>query len=551
MNYQNRTKSGTKAAAFPGTQFAQRGCLLVMMLFLAASPGVEAETLDFSSATIAEINAAIDAGALSSERLVELSLARIAAYDDAGPAINAVMLLNPRALERARELDAERAERGRRSPLHGIPVVLKDNIDTADMPTTAGSFMLKDSLPPDDAFLVEKLRDAGAIVLAKLNMSEFASGGAMNSLDGPTYNPHDTGRTPSGSSGGTGAAIAAAYASVGLGTDTGGSVRGPSTANGIVGLKPTHGLLSRDGIVPLALSFDTAGPMARSVYDVAAALGVMTGVDSADAATAKSEGRFETEYTQFLDADALDGARIGVARDFMDSDEEVDWIVEAALEAMRDAGAEVVDVELPEWLLEARGKFYRAIRYREFRTQIADYLQTTGDGYPKTLEELIKRSKRLTARRADGVVPNPGRWQLMLDEEDSGELTDYEYVAVRDHALPLMRGIVAGLIEAENLDAIVYPTSHVRPRRVDPDPNPDGAPGSGQSPVIIANLTGFPDLIVPAGFTGRGLPVSISFLGPAFSEPRLLALGYAFEQQTRARRLPATTPPLAGERIEY
>lgn len=373
----------------------------------------------------------------------------------------------------------------------------------------------------------------------------------MNSLDGPTFNPHDPARTPSGSSGGTGAAIAAAYASVGLGTDTGGSVRGPSSANGIVGLKPTMGLLSRDGIIPLALSFDTAGPMARSVHDVATALGVLAGVDPADPATSRSEGRVASDYTQFLDPDALDGARIGVARDFMDSDEEVDWIIEAALEAMRDAGAEVVDVELPEWLLESRGKFYRAIRYREFRAQIADYLATTGPGYPKTLEELVKRSKSLTARREDGAIPNPGRWQLMLDEVESGELTDYEYVAVRDHALPLLRGVIAGLIEAENLDAIVYPTSHMRPQRADPDPDPAGAPGGGGSPVTIANLTGFPDLIVPAGFTGRGLPVTISFLGPAFSEPRLLALGYAFEQRTRALRTPATTPPLDGERISY
>lgn len=510
-----------------------------------------AETLDLTSATIGDLNKAIDAGTLSSEKLVELSLARIAAYDETGPAINAVLHLNPNAKARARELDDERARTGRRSPLHGIPIVIKDNLDTADMPTTAGSFMLKDSVPPDDAFLVQKLRGAGAIILAKLNMSEFASGGAMNSLDGPTYNPHDPARTPSGSSGGTGAAIAAAYASVGLGTDTGGSVRGPSSANGIVGLKPTHGLLSRDGIVPLALSFDTAGPMARSVYDVAVALGVMAGIDAADPATTKSNGRFETDYTQYLEAQALRDARIGVARDFMGSDEEVDWIVEAALEAMRDAGAEVVDIKLPEWLMTSRGKFYRAIRYREFRSQIADYLATTGPDYPKTLEELVKRSKTLTARREDGVIPNPGRWQLMLDEVESGELTDYEYVAVRNHALPLVRGIIAGLMASEELDAIVYPTSHIRPQRADPDPDPSGAPGGGGSPVTIANLTGFPDLIVPAGFTGRGLPVSISFLGTAFSEPRLLALGYAFEQRTRARRLPTTTPALKGERINY
>lgn len=543
MNKNNKHRRSGSTPALP--------LLATSLLAVLASNNVRADTVEFTAATIADLNAAIDAGSLNAERLVELSLARIAAFDDQGPAINAVMLLNPKALERARELDAERASSGRRSPLHGIPVVLKDNIDTADMPTTAGSFMLKGSLPPDDAFIVSRLRDAGAIVLAKVNMSEFASGDAMNSLDGPTYNPHDPRRSPSGSSGGTGAAIAAGYALVGLGTDTGGSVRGPASANGIVGLKPTLGLLSRDGIVPLALSFDTAGPMARSVYDVAVALGAMTGVDDADPATSASRERIETDYTRHLDEGALDGARIGIARDFMESDQEVDWVIEAAIQAMRDAGAEVVDVELPEWLMESRGKFYRAIRYREFRAQIADYLATIGSDYPKTLAALIRESQSLTARSEDGAVPNPSRWRLMLDEEESGELTDYEYIAVRDHALPLVRGIVGGLIEAEKLDAIVYPTSPTRPSRADRDPDPDGAPGSGGSPVILANLSGFPDLIVPAGFTGRGLPVSISFLGPAFSEPRLLALGYAFEQRTQARRLPKTTPTLDGESLNY
>ncbi|MDH4109760.1 MAG: amidase family protein [Gammaproteobacteria bacterium] len=532
----------------------QDGCwtrIACAVAALACVAPLRAAELDLTSATVQELNVAMDAGALDSVTLVQRYLARIEAFDRQGPGLNAVLTLNSKALDEARALDRERATRGRRSPLHGIPVVLKDNIDTADLPTTAGSFMLKGSIPPDDAFLVRRLRDAGAIILAKLNMSEFASGDAMNSLGGATYNPHDPRRTPSGSSGGTGAAIAAAYASIGLGTDTGGSVRGPSSANGIVGLKPTLGLISRDGIIPLALSFDTAGPMARSVYDVAAALGVLAGIDPADPATARANGRIEQDYTNFLDAGALKGARIGIARDFMKSDEEVDWVIEASLQAMRDSGAELVDIELPSWLMDARGRFYRAIRYREFRAQIEDYLATTGPDYPKTLKELIRRSMALTASRDDGVIPNPSRWQLMMKEEDSGELTDYEYVAVRDHALPLLRGIVGGIMESEKLDAIVYPTSHVRPERVDPDPDPEGAPGSGGSPVILANLTGFPDLIVPAGFTGRGLPVTISFLGPAFSEPRLLALGYAFEQKTRARRLPVSTPPLAGERVSY
>ena len=191
----------------------------------------------------------------------------------------------------------------------------------------------------------------------------------------------------------------------------------------------------------------------------------------------------------------------------MESDEEVDWIIEASLKAMRDAGAEIVDIELPSWLMDARGRFYRAIRYREFRAQIADYLATTGPAYPKTLADLVRLSMTLTASREDGAIPNPVRWKLMMEEDESGELTDYEYVAVRDHALPLIRGIVGGIMESERLDAIVYPTVHVRPERIDPDPDPDDAPGSGGSPVILANLTGFPDLIVPAGFTGRNLPL--------------------------------------------
>ena len=516
------------------------GRLLLFCLLLPA--GVQAQGVDVTSATIGDLNRAFDAGTLTSEQLVERYLARIAAFDDAGPALNAVITVNPRALDRARELDAERAAEGPRSPLHGMPVVLKDNLDTADMPTTAGSVLLAGSLPPDDAFLVRKLRAAGAIVLAKVNMSEFASGGAVSSLGGRTRNPHDLTRTPSGSSGGTGAAIAAAYAQVGLGTDTGGSVRGPSTANGIAGLKPTYGLLSRDGIVPLALSFDTAGPMARHVYDVAAALGVMTGVDPADDATATSAGRFETDYTQYLDPDALQGARIGVARDFLGQDAEVDWIVEASLDVMRQAGAAIVDVRLPDWLLGAPGDFYTPIRYREFRAQIADYLATLKPGFPTTLTGLIEDAVRVNGRE-DGVAPNPGRWRLMREEDGSGDLSDPEYLAVREHGLPLVRAAIEGIMDAEDLAAIVYPTSPRRPGRADIAPAPSSA-GGGRSATRYANLTGFPDLIVPAGFTGEGLPVGLSFLGRAFDEPRLLALGYAFEQATGARRLPVHTPPL-------
>src|SRR5436309_157205 len=238
------------------------------------------------------------------------------------------------------------------------------------MPTTGGSVLLEGSIPSKDAFVVKKLRDAGAIILAKVNMSEFASAGAYSSLGGQSLNPHDLTRSPSGSSGGVGVAIAAAYAPLGMGTDTGGSIRGPSTSNGIVGLKPTHGLLSRDGIIPLALSFDTGGPMARNVYDVAAALGVMTGIDPADPATQKSASKFTADYTSNLDVNALKGARIGIARDFMGFDPDVDWVMEAAIDSMRHTGATVVDVRYPKWLIDVKGEFYNAVRYPEFVVQI-------------------------------------------------------------------------------------------------------------------------------------------------------------------------------------
>ena len=527
----------------PGRRFLAP--ISVAALFVFALAPVAAKTLELDAATIADINAAFDAGTMTAEQLVQLCLARIQAYDRHGPALHAVITLNPKALETARALDAERKAKGRRSPLHGIPVVLKDNYNSADLPTTGGSVLLEGSMPPDDAFLVKKLRAAGAIILAKVNMSEFASAGAYSSLGGQTRNPHDLTRTPSGSSGGTGAAIAAGYAMIGMGTDTGGSIRGPATANGIVGLKPTHGLLSRSGIIPLALSFDTGGPLARSVHDVATALGIMTGVDSADPATRKSEGKLETDYIKYLKADALNGARIGIARDFLGVDADVDWVVDASLDAMRRAGATIVDVRYPKWLLDAKGEFYTAVRYPEFVAQIADYLATLGPKYPKNLDEMIERAARFNATRADGAGPNPSRWSLFKREAGSGTLTDYRYTSVHEFALPLVRAAVEGLMTAQKLDAIVYPTSSRRPGLI-----ASGGGGGGAatpSATDIANLTGFPDLIVPAGFTGDTLPVGLSFFGPAFSEPKLLALGYSFEQITHARRRPVHTPARDGE----
>ncbi len=523
--------------------------LIAASLLCVAPASTAAQTLDLDAATIADITTAFDRGTLTSERLVQMCLARIDAYDRKGPALRAVLTLNPKALELARALDAERQAKGRRSPLHGIPIVLKDNFDTFDLPTTGGSVLLEKSIPPDDAFVVKKLRAAGAIILAKVNMSEFASGGSRSSLGGQTRNPHDLLRNPSGSSGGTGVAVAAAYAPLGLGTDTSGSIRGPSAHNGIAGLRPTVGLISRDGIIPLALSFDTGGPMARSVSDVAVALGVMAGVDPADSATRKSEGRAETDYTKYLKPDALKGARIGVARDFMGRDSDVDWVVEAAVAAMRRAGATIVDVRYPKWLLDSRSEFYTTMRYAEFAKQIGDYLATTGPGYPKTLAQLIDRANEIVSPRVDGTGPNQPRWTLFAREAASASLDDYRYTSLRDHALPLVRAVVEGAIAAQSLDAIVYPASASRPALLAAPPPDASAPPLLATAAIIPSLTGFPELTVPAGFTSDGLPVGISFFGLAFSESKLLALGYSFEQATRARRRPIHTPALAGESI--
>jgi amidase len=345
-------------------------------------------------------------------------------------------------------------------------------------------------------------------------------------------------------------AIAAGYAVVGMGTDTGGSIRGPSTSTGVVGLKPTHGLLSRSGIIPLALSFDTGGPMARNVYDVAAVLGIVTGVDPSDAATKKSEGRLQTDYTKDLRTDALRGARIGLARDFLGADDEVDWIVDSAIAAMRKAGATVVDVRFPKWLLDSKGEFYRAVRYPEFTAQIAEYLSHTGPGFPKTADDLIERATGFRTTRDDGAGTNPSRWSLFKREVASGTVDDYRYKAVHEFGLPMIRTVVEGIFAADHLDAIVYPTSSKRPELLAaPTPTPFAPGGDRTSAVEIANLTGFPDLIVPAGFTGDNLPVGISFLGLAFSEPKLLSLGYSFEQATHARRRPVHTPALPGETI--
>jgi amidase len=274
----------------------------------------------------------------------------------------------------------------------------------------------------------------------------------------------------------------------------------------------------------------------------------MTGIDPKDDATKKSEGKFSGDYVKGLNANALKGARIGIARDFMGADQDVDWVIESAIDAMKAAGATVVTVHYPKWLLDAKGEFYNAVRYPEFVVEIGQYLSTLDPKYPKSLKEMIDRAEKFNGTRPDGARPNPSRWVLFKRELDSGTLDDYRYKSVHDFGLPLMRNAVEGIIAENKLDAIVYPTSSRKPGLISGPLDPPGGPR--ESATNIANLTGFPDLIVPAGFTGDRLPVGISFFGPAFSEQKLLALGYSFEQTTKARRRPIHAPALEGGTIQ-
>jgi amidase len=529
-----------------------------------ASLSAHAETLNIETATIADLDAAYATGRLTSAKVVDAYLKRIAAFDKKGPAINAVITLNPKAMAEAKMLDAERKAGKVRGPLHGVPIVLKDNYDTFDLPTTAGSQLLEGSIPPDDAYVVKKLRDAGAIILAKVNLSEFAgSGGSVSgapeaiaklgrvpngfsSAGGQTHNPHDLTRGPAGSSGGTGAAIAADFAQFGMGTDTGGSIRGPSSANGIVGLKPTHGLLSRDGIVPLGLSFDTGGPMGRSVADIATALGTMTGVDFADAATLKSAGQFDSDYTKYLKRGSLKGARIGIARDFLGKDPGTDKVVENAIVILKNLGATVVDpIKYPDYLLQYRQGVYNLVVSAEFKADIAKYLATTAPKYPKSLDEIVALSNdpKTGYRSPEKAVGLKYTASIALD------LDDPVYLAAKNELLTASKAAVLALFSKYQLDAIVYPTSPRPATLIKPDAA--AIAGGGESPTNIANQTGFPDLIVPAGMTDEGLPVTISFFGKAFTEPKLISYAYDFEQATKAIRLPKYTPALASDVITY
>lgn len=485
-------------------------------------------------ATIPEIHRAMEQGRLTARELVQMYLDRIEAYDRQGPSLNAIIVINPNALKRADELDAEFARSGLTGPLHGIPIIVKDNYDTHDLPTTAGSRALAGSIPPDDAFQVRRLREAGAIVLAKSNMAEFAFSPyetVGSAIPGYTFNPYALNRVTAGSSGGTAAAVASSFGVVGLGTDTGNSIRGPSSHTCLVGIRSTMGLTSRDGIIPLYLNRDIGGPMARTVRDAVIVFDVIAGYDPADPVTEPATGRRVEKYTDYLNDDALSGARIGVLRQLSNTesaDPEVLQRFEEALQAMSFAGAVIVDpVEIPNWDELRRMQLWCS----RFKPDLNDYLASLGPDAPiKSFDELLEsgRFHSSIASRLRSMDRFEGR-----PEENEGclEATQNEEI---------LRIAIRQVLETYRLDALVYPTWNNPPRLIGDLRSPHGNNSQALSPP-----TGFPAITVPMGFVGGGLPVGLQILGDAWSEPRLIEIAFSYEQATRKRRPPVSTPPLS------
>ena len=487
--------------------------------------------------SLADASARLAAGNLSSEALVQAYLERIEAMDRGGPALNSVIELNPGALADARALDAERKAGQARGAMHGIPVLLKDNIDAVGMANSAGSLAMAGNRPAHDAFIVERLRAAGAVILGKTNLSEWAnfrstrSSSGWSSRGGQTRNAYVLDRNPCGSSAGTGTAIAASLAMVGVGTETDGSIICPSAVNGLVGLKPTVGLVSRGGIIPISVSQDTAGPMGRSVADVAALLNVLAAVDATDPAAAAAEGRIAPDYTAGLQADAVRGKRFGVLRQAMGFNPDVDAALERAIASLRAGGAEVVVVEVATWR-QWGGHELEVLLY-EFKDGLNAYLAAAG-GEHASLESLVAWNSAHAAE----AMPHFGQ-EIFEQAQAKGPLTEPAYLEARDSARRLAgeQGLLATM-DKHQLDAVIapstspaWPTDHV---------NGDHFSGAGYG---IAAVAGTPSITVPSGEV-RGLPIGVVFMGRAYSEAELLGYAFAYEQATRARKPPMFIPTL-------
>lgn len=494
---------------------------------------------ELGEVTIPQLQRAMQSGKFSARWLTQEYLRRIQALDRRGPELRAVIQINPDAMRIAAALDAERKDKGPRGPLHGIPVLLKDNIDTADQqPTTAGSLVLAGTIAPKDAFVTRRLREAGAVILGKTNLSEWAnirssrSSSGWSAIGGQTRNPYALDRTPSGSSSGSAVAVAANFCAVAVGTETDGSIVSPSSCNSIVGIKPTLGLVSRAGIIPIAHSQDTAGPMARTVEDAAMLLGALAGFDPGDAATEVMRGKPLIGYTQFLDPHGLRGARLGVARKFFPESEHVRKLAENALDAMRAQGGELID--LPDAsIVKELGNAEDEVLLHELKADLKTYLATRGETVAvHSLKDVIEFNER----NRDREMPFFGQ-ELFLRAETKGPLTDRAYLdaLARCQRLARAEGIDAVMNE-HRLDALVAPTES--PPSVIDHVNGDHYVGGCSTPAAIA---GYPHITVPAGSV-FGLPVGISFFGRAFSEAVLIKMAFAFEQLTKLRKPPRFLP---------
>src|SRR5437867_1195996 len=519
-----------------------RSITLTVVLFLNAG-GATAQSFHLLETSIEDIHAALQSKQITCRQLVNLYIKRIEAYDKEGPRLNAVQTINSRALQEADRLDAAYASSGPVGPLHCIPVLLKDQVETSDMPTTYGSAVFKDFTPRRDATITTKMKKAGAIIIAKTNMGEFAAG-YVGSAFGIARNPYDPARSPSGSSSGTGAGIAANFATVGIAEDTGGSVRGPAALNNLVGLRPTVPLVSRFGMMPATPSQDTLGPIARTVKDAALLLDVIAGYDPNDPVTAYSAGQVPPTYTAFLYKEGLRGARLGVIREPFDpktdtsSDDykKVRAAMDKALAETKKLGAEVVDpITIPQ--LKDRVKKTFDDNFFETEQAIDAYLAKHANAPAKTLREILLSGKVVPSRSAR-LMTNVGR--------TTDEPAYLKVLLLREET----RQIVLQLMADNRLDALVYATFDYPAAIIRPDAltNPSFAdladPGNNRR---LAPILGFPAMSVPAGFTADGLPVGIEFMGKPFAEPTLFKIGYAYEQATHHRKPPATTPQLRGE----
>ncbi|MGI8958595.1 MAG: amidase [Bryobacteraceae bacterium] len=502
-----------------------------------AAPSQLKTKFELDEVTVSGLKEQMKQGALTAERVLNLYLERIDAIDRNGPSLRSVIEINPDALAIARALDEERKSEGARGPLHGIPVLIKDNIETADsMQTTAGSLALVGKPAKRDSWVAERLRTAGAVILGKTNLSEWANFRSTHSTSGwsgrggQTKNPYALDRNPCGSSSGSGAAVASNLCAMAIGTETDGSVVCPSSMCGIVGIKPTLGLVSRAGIIPIAHSQDTAGPMTRTVRDAAALLGALTGVDGRDDATRASDGKSYADYTRFLDANGLRGARLGVARQYFNMGPAVTAVMEECLDVMREAGAHIVDpADVPSF--EKWRQSELDVLLYEFKADLNTYLAARGAAV-KSLDDCIAFNK------AHSAAEMPYFAQELFDQaQHKGPLTEkgYQDALANNHQLSRKEGIDA-VIAQFKVDAIIGPTAG--PAWTTDWVSGDHADSGCASPPAVA---GYPHITVPAGFV-FGLPVGISFFGPAWSEPVLIKYAYAFEQARKARRKPEFLP---------